>query len=69
MSTGVQEILAQIDRLDEAGLAELDAALRLRARGRWEKHAAAERRRSATEGIGEEDIQRAVDEVRYGPKA
>jgi hypothetical protein len=66
MSATVQSILSQIDQLDEAGQAELRAALRLRSRSEWEKLAEAERRQSAQGGITEADIQRAVDEVRYG---
>jgi hypothetical protein len=66
MSNAVQDILAKIDRLDEAEQEELRAALKLRAYAIWEKSAEAERRRSADEGINEEDIQRAVNEVRYG---
>jgi hypothetical protein len=69
MTTAVQEILAQIDRLDAAGQEELRAALRLRSRSQWERLAEVERARSATEGITEADIDRAVNDVRYGTKA
>ena len=69
MTTAVQEILAQIDRLDEAGQEELRAALRLRSRAQWEGLAEIERARSAAEGITEADIDRAVMDVRYGTKA
>jgi len=66
MNTLVRDILAQIDRLDEAGREELQAALRLRSRAEWERLAAAERARSAAEGINEDDIDRAMNDVRYG---
>jgi hypothetical protein len=64
MTTAVREILAQIDRLDNAGLEELNAALSLRSRARWERLAEVERARSAADGITEVDIDRAVQEVR-----
>jgi hypothetical protein len=66
MTAAVQDILTQIDRLDEAGREELRAALRLRARADWERLAEAERARSAADGITEADIDRAVNDVRYG---
>ena len=69
MTTVVQDILAQIDRLDDAGQEELRAALRLRSREHWERQAAVERARSAAEGITEADVDRAVNDVRYGTKA
>jgi F0F1-type ATP synthase membrane subunit b/b' len=69
MNANVQDILAQIDRLDEAGREELQAALRLRSRAQWERLAEVERARSMAEGITEEDIDRAIDDVRYGKKA
>jgi hypothetical protein len=69
MTTAVQEILAQIDRLDDAGREELQAAIRLRSREQWERLAEGERARSAAEGIVEADIDRAVHDVRYGTKA
>jgi len=69
MTTAVQDILAQIDRLDDAGQEELRAALRLRSRAQWERLAEVERARSAAEGITEADIDRAVHDVRYGTKA
>ena len=69
MNTLVRDILAQIDRLDEAGREELQAALRLRFRAEWERLAEAERARSAAEGINEDDIDRAVNDVRYGKSA
>jgi hypothetical protein len=69
MTTDVQDILAQIDRLDDAGQEELRAALRLRSRMHWEQAAEIERARSAAEGITEADIDRAVDDVRYDTKA
>lgn len=68
MSSAVQNILSQIDRLDEADQAELRAALTERARAGWKKLADTERKRSEIEGLTEEDIQRAVDDVRYGGK-
>ena len=69
MTSAVQDILAQIDRLDAAGQEELRAALRLRSRAHWERLAEVERARSAAEGITEADIDRAVNDVRYGTKA
>lgn len=69
MTTAVQDILAQIDRLDDAGQEELRAALRLRSRAQWERLAEIERARSAAEGITEADIDRAVMDIRYGTKA
>jgi hypothetical protein len=69
MTTVVQDILAQIDRLDDAGQEELRAALRLRSREHWERLAEIERARSAAEGITEADVDRAVNDVRYGTKA
>jgi hypothetical protein len=69
MTTAVLDILAQIDQLDDAGLEELHAALRLRSRARWERIADVERARSAAEGITEADIESAVHDVRYGTKA
>jgi hypothetical protein len=69
MTAAVQNILAQIDRLDDAGQEELRAALRLRSRARWERLAEIERARSAAEGVTEADISRAVNDVRYGTKA
>ena len=69
MTTVVQDILVQIDRLDDAGQEELRAALRLRSRGHWERLAEVERARSAAEGITEADVDRAVNDVRYGTKA
>jgi hypothetical protein len=68
MSTAVREILAQIDQLDDAGQEELRAELRLRSRILWERAADIERKRSAAEGITAEDIDSAVDEIRYGKK-
>jgi hypothetical protein len=47
----------------------LRAALRLRSRGHWERLAEIERARSAAEGITEADVDRAVNDVRYGTKA
>jgi hypothetical protein len=69
MTTAVQEILAQIDRLDSAGQEELRAALRLRSRTQWEQSAEVERARSDADGITEGDIDRAVNDVRYDTKA
>jgi hypothetical protein len=69
MNTAVQDILAQIDQLDAAGQEELRAALRLRSRAQWERLAEVERARSAADGITEADIDRAVNDVRYGTKA
>ena len=69
MTSAVQNILAQIDRLDDAGQEELRAALRLRSRTQWERLAEVERARSAAEGITEADIDRAVNDFRYGTKA
>jgi hypothetical protein len=69
MTTAVQEILAQIDRLDDDGREELQAALRMRARVQWERLAEVERAQSAAEGVTEADIDRAVRDVRYGTKA
>ena len=69
MTTAVQDILAQVDRLDEVGQEELRAALRLRSRAQWERLAEGERARSMAEGITEADIERAVMDVRYGTKA
>lgn len=66
MTTAVQDILTRIEQLDESGWEELRLALRLRSRSVWERLAAPERVRSAAEGITEEDIDRAVDDVRYG---
>ena len=40
--------------------------LRLRARAEWERLAEAERARSAADGVTEADIDRAVDDIRYG---
>lgn len=68
MTTAVKNILAQIDTLDEAQQEELDHALRLRDRDRWERLAEVERRRSAAEGLTEADIDRACAEERYGKK-
>jgi len=50
--------------LDEVEQVELRDALRLSCYKKWERLAEGERRRSALEGITEEDIQRAVDERR-----
>jgi hypothetical protein len=69
MGASVREILAQIDQLDDAGQEELRAALRARSRDEWRKLAEPERRRSASEGLQEDAVQRAVDEIRYGPKS
>jgi hypothetical protein len=69
MTDAVQDILAQIDRLDDTARKELQAALRLRARAQWERLAEVERARSAAEGITEADIDRAVLDVRYGTHA
>lgn len=69
MSAVIQNILAQIDSLDEAAQDELLAELRLRAWKRFEKIAEPERARSAAEGLTEADIDRAVEEIRYGVKA
>jgi hypothetical protein len=69
MNATVQDILAQIDRLDEAGREELQAALRLRSRAQWERLAEVERARSAAEGVTEDDIDRAVNDIRYGKSA
>ncbi len=69
MTTAVQDILAQIDRLDDVGQEELRAALRLRSRAQWERLAEVERSRSAAEGVTEADVLRAVNDVRYGTKA
>jgi hypothetical protein len=69
MTTAVQDILAQINRLDAAGQEELRAALRLRSRAQWERLAEVERAQSAAEGITEADIDHAVNDVRYGTKA
>jgi hypothetical protein len=69
MTTAVQDILAQIDRLDDAGREELQAAIRLRSRAHWEPLAEVERARSAAEGITEADIDLAVNDIRYGTKA
>ena len=68
MSSRVKAILSQIDQLGEADQADLEAALKSRARAKFEELAAPQRRRSTKEGITEDDIQRAVDEVRYGRK-
>jgi hypothetical protein len=68
MSGAVQEILARIDQLDEAEQEELHHALQVRSRAQWEQLAAIERRRSADEGISEEDVDRAVDEIRHVKK-
>jgi hypothetical protein len=68
MSTVVQAILDQIDRLDEAGQEELRAALRLRSYSEWAKLAEVEWQRSAADGIKEEEVQQAVDELRCGGK-
>jgi hypothetical protein len=68
MNASIQNILAQIDSLDEAAREELQAELRLRAWKRWEQIAEVERERSVAEGITEADIDRAVEEVRYGVK-
>lgn len=68
MTSAVRNILAQIDSLDEAQQEELQAALRLRAVEQFERQAQAERERFAAEGLTEEDIDRAVHEVRYGKK-
>ena len=68
MTTAVQEILAQIDRLDDAGQEELRAALRLRSRAHWERFAEVERARSVAEVVTEADIDRAVGDIRYGKK-
>jgi len=69
MNATVQDILAQIDRLDETGREELRAALRLRSREQWERLAEPERARSAAEGLTEDHIDSAVNDVRYGKKA
>jgi hypothetical protein len=69
MTSAVQDILAQIDRLDDNGREELQTALRLRARVQWERLADLERAQSAAEGITEADIDRAVRDVRYGTNA
>jgi hypothetical protein len=69
MTNAVQNILAQIDRLDDAGQEELRVALCLRSRAQWERLAEVERARSAAEGVTEADIDGAVDDVRYGTKA
>jgi hypothetical protein len=69
MTDAVQDILARIGRLDDTAQAELQAALRLRARNQWERLAEAERARSAAEGVTEADIDRAVRDVRYGTQA
>ncbi len=66
MTTAVRDILLKIDQLDECGREELRMALRLRSRAEWERLAAPERERSAAEGTSEEDIDRAVHDVRYG---
>ena len=68
MNTAVQDILARIDRLGKAEQEELRAELKLRAYAVWEKLAEAERQRSKPEGLDEDDVQRAVDEVRYGKR-
>lgn len=68
MTAAVENILAQIDRLDKAQQEELQAALRLRARAEWNRLVEPERRRSVAEGITEDDIDRAVADVRYGKK-
>jgi hypothetical protein len=68
MTATVREILARIDRLDEIEQEELRAALRLRSRAQWERLAENERRQSAKEGLTDEGINRAVQEVRYGKK-
>jgi hypothetical protein len=69
MTSAVQDILAQIDRLDDIGREELQTALRLRARVQWERLADVERAQSAAQGITEADIDRAVRDVRYGTNA
>jgi hypothetical protein len=69
MTDAVQDILAQIDRLDDRAREELQAALRLRARTQWERLAEVERSRSAADGITEDDINHAVHDVRYGTPA
>ena len=68
MNASIQNILAQIDSLDEAGWEELQHQFRLRARARFEELAKVERERSVAEGLTEEDVDRAVAEVRYGAK-
>jgi hypothetical protein len=64
MNTAVRDILEQIDRLDDAGREELRAILRLQSRAQWEQLAEAERACSRAEGVSEQDIDRAVNDVR-----
>lgn len=68
MTTAVQNILDQIRRLDPAEREALDDALRLEEYRNFQRLAEAERAKFAAQGLTEEDIDRAVAEVRYGKK-
>ncbi|MBC7784258.1 MAG: hypothetical protein H7144_10495 [Burkholderiales bacterium] len=69
MNAAVLNILAQIELLDEAADAELRAALQTRSRTKYEKIANVERSRSSAQGVTEDDIDQAVDDIRYGKQA
>jgi hypothetical protein len=68
MTTAVKNILAQIATLNEAEREELQAELRLQAFEEFERLVEPERRRIAAEGLTDDDVDRAVAEIRYGKK-
>jgi hypothetical protein len=67
MSQAVQEILQRIDSLSPQERLELDEQLARQAEAEWRKEAEAARLVARQRGIDQAAIDRAVEQVRYGP--
>ncbi len=67
MSRTVHEILERIQHLPTAERLELEDELAQQAEAKWQSDAAEVRRLARQNGVDQAAIDRAVEQVRYGP--
>jgi hypothetical protein len=67
MSIAVQDILKRIEQLSEEDRQALESCLAARAEAEWKNEAEQARRQARDRNLTQEQIDRSIEQMRYGP--